>query len=355
MSGLLHLSTQNLRTILLAPIVLFATIGLTLFTLLLLPYRLLVWLLAKVLRPDLDTMVTGAGNVFFTLGTPERPAANLCVLVVIDGAMDLEHASNLFQTRILDYKEKGVFMYNKLKQSVSFFMGYPFLRTDENFDLKNHIRAYDYTEGGLGFPDPTHVTQQELEERLPGLIVLPWKRSQSNWECLLINNYSKSEKDPEKRTVVVFRMDHAIGDGYSLHKLLCRLLQLQEPASKFKSSSNGQDKSFMNRLKICAVFPFKLFYDMAELALLNLLPPHSGWASVGEKELAVSAFASGIPVDDIKAIKNELGVSYMSVLLAAVCAALGRLVSESDGRTRQILCVVPLPKPNNRAALTNNV
>ena len=359
MSSSVRLYVHKILTVLLAGILLLVTIGLASFTLLLLPYKLLVCLLAKLFRPDLDSMVTGAVNVCFTLGTPERPIANICVLMVMEGATDFQKGLDLFQTRILNYQEKGVFVYKRLKQSVSAFMGYPFLRTDENFDLKNHFRTYDYTDGGLAFPNPARVTQQELEERLPALLLQPWKRDQSNWEFLLINNYCKNEQDMEKHTVIAFRMNHTIGDGYSTKRLLFRLFDPQEPSSKFKhnSSKEKDKKALMDKLKMCAAFPFKLFYDTAELAIRDLLGPKSGWASVGERQLAVSALGSGIPVDDIKAIKNELGASYTSVLLAAVCAALGKFVpgGSRNSSSRKIGCIVPMPKPNHPATMTNHL
>ena len=332
------------------------TIGLTLFSLLLLPYRLLVRLLAKLFRPDLDEMVTGQQNVFFALGTPESPMANICVLGILEGSLDVEHTLDLAQTRLLDYQENGVFVYRKVKQSVAHFMGYPFYRTDENFDLKNHVRTYDYTEDGLALPNPDHVTQQHLEERLPSLVALPWKRNRSNWEILLFENYYKGGPDAEKHTAILVRMSHGLADGHSLHKLVLRLMQLEEPKFKFTNPLDKLDKSFMGKMRLYVGFPFKLFHDTAELSL-DLLRANSGWACAGKKDLGVSAFSTAIPVDDIKAIKNKMGAGYMSVLLAAVSAALGRLVSatEKGRKTQKIACVMPLPKLHHPTELTNHL
>ena len=335
----------------LAALFLFLFIALSTVVLILTPYRLLVWATAKCSRPDLVGFVTGPTNVLFSWWNKGTRSSNVCCFFIIEGQMSVEEMQEVVKSRLLTLKAKdGSGLYDKLKQTFVNFMGYSFLQWDHNFDIANHIRAYS-DEGGL--PAQERYDENSLRHIMEVVPGNPWKRGQSPWEGLIINNYFLSDSS-KPHNVFILRISHAIADGYSLKRAFLIATQTQIPEFDFSRF----EPSLWKKILGVIVFPIRMFYDLADQQFENASHGGNEWR-IESKDADYNfnfAVTNAFPVEIIKAIKNKYKVSYNAVLFAAVGAGMRRLMEEAgQNAPSSMACILPVPKPRHPGGLTNHV
>ncbi|CAG7785158.1 unnamed protein product, partial [Allacma fusca] len=146
--------------------------------------------MAKLFAPSLEGFVDSE-SVLFSIDDFSNPSSNVIMYYTCQGEIPIEQAWKTFHERVMEVKDKnGDWMYKKLKHHIKTFMGYNFYESDENFDIRNHIRVYDYDDD-LYIPSPCN--EDDLRKVVGGLLTKSWKPNQSPWEVLLVYNYhSKS-------------------------------------------------------------------------------------------------------------------------------------------------------------------
>ncbi|CAG7823229.1 unnamed protein product, partial [Allacma fusca] len=203
-----------------------------------------------------------------------------------------------------------------LKRTWEDFGGWAFWKIDTEFDLRNHIRNYDY-QGSMAVPNPCN--ENDLHSVLPELFEAPWDRKRSPWEMLRIENF---QYKGQQSTAFILRMDHALGDGFSISNFMETFLSCEFliPKSKFNERKIG----LLEKVGLL----FRVPYDVAKnletafsaKGLLEIRP--------GEKGDIISVNPI-VGVETIKIIKNHFKVNYAAVIYAAACGAIERALKMS--------------------------
>ncbi|CAG7653457.1 unnamed protein product [Allacma fusca] len=212
----------------------------------------MVWILAKVFRPDLKCLITGL-NTLFTIGKGSNFPMNTMGVVILNGPATVDLFQQLLTERVLSIKNSdGELLYVGLKLQCVKFLTVPFWKEDLNFDLKNHVRYYDYT-GALELPNAP--SEMDLHNVLGKLIKLPWKKNQSPWEMLLIQNYKG-----ENYTGFVVRLNHVLADGLSIFEMFKLLSKSEWSIPVFKRTKIEISK--WQRMGRALKTPYDLFSNL---------------------------------------------------------------------------------------------
>ncbi|CAG7730607.1 unnamed protein product [Allacma fusca] len=309
-------------------------------------YKLIVVGLAKMLRPDLSSPVPGPSNILSQdYGMSKSSKFNILTMLVLDGDITISQVRTAFQTRVLNKRMgNGEREYPELCQYWTNYLGYFFWKTEKNFSLQSHVRMYDYRNP----QSLERVNEKELKGLIADVLSQPWKDGCSPWEILMLPNYFDSVID-RPQTVLMFRIHHGMGDGQSIMRLTFNDLAQVQP--QIPSPSNGPKFTLSEKIFAISTLPFRLFYDMAEMAYestenvwgkLELGDPHKN------RQYHVCLTSQRYPVDMIKAIKNKHNVSFISVVCAAICGGIRRLLLEGNCEVpRRFSCGAAYPLPNH--------
>jgi hypothetical protein len=138
------------------------------------------------------------------------------------------------------------------------FLGFFFWKWEEDFHVREHVRAYDYDydenpQAELRLPQPR--TDAELERVLGSLINRPYRRGFSPWEVLLVHPF-RSGSEGKEETVILWRFHHSMGDFYGwIHIMLSDCYDFRE----FKTPAPSRSKSKSpSKLLTALKFPWDL-------------------------------------------------------------------------------------------------
>ncbi|CAG7819531.1 unnamed protein product, partial [Allacma fusca] len=132
--------------------------------------------------------------------------------------------------------------------------GFSFWTADKNFDIKNHVRKYDY-KGILALPNP--CTPADLNRVLSQLLRAPGDRSRSPWECLIVHNYLKNPKsEPGKlHSILLGRFDRGPGGAYGLAEEMRLLMRTPFQFPKIKLGDTRR-MPLWKKIKLCLRLPY---------------------------------------------------------------------------------------------------
>ena len=337
--------SQIVTTALLALLFTFASLVTVVAVSILLPIYKLVQISAKIIRPDLGPIISDL-TAAFTLNPQDKCAANLSNFLILDGNISTERFSQLFKDRIIECKRpSGEWMFGRFRYAWTEFLGYTFWKPEKNFSVQSHIREYNL-KGELSLPVPCY--DKDLRRIIGPITALPWDIERSPWEVLLIHNYKFTEEDADLHTVVLLRAHHALIDGYGYVTLMRKLTQCKYTMPGL----NFQNPPLWYKLMAAIKVP----WDMAKMCVAT----HDGlkhWHVRPSGQRDFSAGLTGaIPISSVKAIKNNLGVSYTTVIFAAVAGAIEKLSQmEKLGVPKKIGVYAPLPMPEHPGGTVNHV
>ncbi|CAG7830045.1 unnamed protein product, partial [Allacma fusca] len=107
-------------------------------------FRTIIKILAKLLRPDLGPILNGM-SASIALDNFKKPKYNLAMYFIIDGSLSIDNfQGQFFETVLTKRTPLGNLYYPELQQTVGTFLGFSFRRWETNFQLRNHVRQYDY-------------------------------------------------------------------------------------------------------------------------------------------------------------------------------------------------------------------
>ncbi|CAG7730375.1 unnamed protein product, partial [Allacma fusca] len=284
-------------------------------------YRNVAIIIAKFLRPELTPCKPGFESMYTF---DKKGFFNIVVCLIIDKAISAERICEMFQERVLNVKNtNGKFMYNKLTQYYTHFMGFSFWRADSKFNITNHVREYNYENLQLRCPQDD-VTLQRV---LPELAKLHWKDRQSHWETLVVKNYCKNENPNNPKTLLIFRFDHGICDGYSSIGLFRILFQ-----STFTTpgiSRNKTNLTFRQMIYVMITLPY------TQLKTFSALFKGQLWAARKSFAPTYCDISQKFDTKQIKLIKSKYGVEFSSVIHCCVPAAILRAIGLSSAKLPQ--------------------
>ena len=219
---------------------------------------------------------------------------------------------------------------------------------DPEFDLRAHVRR-------IVLPSPGD--QKTLNDTIAQLLTAPLDLNRPLWTFTLIEGY-------EGGSVFFARIHHCIGDGTALVRVLLSLadesagglpqsgdpLPLLTRAAarpKVATSQEGRKSAgqLANLLSLAAKGGQLAGRFAAVLAKLALMTTDDKTAFKGELGVGKAvAWSRGIPLDDVKFVKNTMGATVNDVLVAAVAGALRQYV-EARGDSpngKEIRAMVPV-------------
>ncbi|CAG7733919.1 unnamed protein product [Allacma fusca] len=301
-------------------------------------YRLFVIIICQILRPELGSIVTGVDALFIN---PDNQKSSSIILTcfVVNNIVSEHRVREIFEQRVLRLKDlNGNLVYKRLCQYWVNVLGYSFWKTDDNFDLRNHVRKYDYNNCNLPIP----TDEPALKLVLPKLVDLPWGRNKSHWEILIVDsyklNYLSSETTSKKGSLIIFRFDHFLCDFSSIIGIFRTLFQ-----SKFNTPALGRNDralSFLQRTRLALTFPYEVFKQSPFNKKRKCICSRKARSNL------IYDVSDNIPVSAIKSIKDTNDVDFASVIQSAVNASVCRCL-QHNGKTPNtidILSAFPVSK-----------
>ncbi|CAG7837560.1 unnamed protein product, partial [Allacma fusca] len=227
-----------------------------------------------------------------------------------------------------------------------------FRRWETNFQLRNHVRQYDYQkELPLGSP----CDEEDLRKNLGGFMVQGWPEDFSPWEFLIVPHYqssSSSEMSTPKMCFIV-RMHHVLGDGHSITNLIMR----DFAQTDFKMQlPRRRGKSLWIEVPKILLFPIVGTWQLAD-NLVESYDSENCWHTWGKlsKEYYTS-ISEPIQMEMVKEIKERYGVSVAAVLYTALCGGMRRVMEEAGQVIPESFASFnPVPVRNHPPGLVNHI
>ena len=340
----------NLVLVILSPI----------FLLFLLPiygFRYLVSKVVVLCDSKIDKILTTRSSCSGAEPIYKNPKCSLVTVVILEGTLGLEKVRQLFQSRILEPKySNGKLKKPEVQEYITKRCGFLFWKWEERFDIKEHIRTYDYA-GKLRdqLQNGTRpVNAEMLMEVCDELVYKPFKPSTSPWEVFVINNYRESDSGTGPvSTALVVRIHHCLGDGFTILKTLT--LDLTEGKQELDSTVPKfvlPKFSFLRALRLFFSAPYEFLSEAKNAVDTN------SW-HVPEKQLKRSnnsAISPKLSIEWVKEVKLLNKASFTGVILECFTGALRKFMSEAGYSVPDsIHCVTPLPIPNHPDKMRNHL
>ena len=331
-----------------------------LVSLLLYFYRILHRMAAKIFRSDLKGILPPLNHIFTHNGWEDSPTFNVCIVLIFEGELSVENLREKFNADVLSSKKSnGELEYSELRKYWTRFGSYFFWKEEENFDIKRHIRPFDYQlPVKCSDTKDAIITDEGLQIIFAKLLNEPWSRGQSPWEWLVLQNYSSDGESISEtgRTATIFRINHALGEGYSVHNMLVKVASsqinpmLQRPEASLRSKSVETLRGITKTYQLVTEF-FRF--------LLDLKLDDYTWMAQSAHDGSSKYFTvrtEEIPVETVKRIRRKFDVKFITVVMSAVLAAFEKMAQDA-GITlpKGINFVTPIPMPNHPGGLRNNV
>ncbi|RYR43400.1 hypothetical protein HN51_019568 [Arachis hypogaea] len=194
-------------------------------------------------------------------------------------------------------------------------------------NLKEHIKVPIFPRSN----NPAKLYDDDFDEYLTKIAGQEFPQDKPLWEVHIIKYPTRNSKG-----VLVFKMHHALGDGYTLMASLLSCVQRADdpsipitfPSSKKSAELDDDDNSNIKMKSMLKKLPQTIFSvikgasDFGWSVLKgNLLVDHespikSGHEDVGSRPIAISTVC--LSVDSIKEVKNKLKVSINDVLVGMI-------------------------------------
>jgi len=331
--------------------------------------RIIVTFVAPIFHPEFSKILTHRSTTFSYEECQSHTVNAILSDYILKGNVSLEFLTTNFNEKILNRRtSNGDFQYPELKQYVVPWMNFNFWKIEDNFDLSEHIKLYN--ENRLKeYIGEEYVTGKEFHEMREKLLNSQFPQNKSPWEIILVNNYSPEDpilrvKSDKPLSVMIFKSHHSIADAFAIKKLvLGNLFEKQrgsEIAPRITKGNNKRDSfrvlvKFLHNILKMLTFPIRSLY---ELMFINIqLMKTSDWNVPENKQApAVHAFTNLISVSRVKCIKNELGVSFTTLLFHICNEAMQKMMEKKEMRLKDnIPAIFPLPLPNHPEKLRNHM
>ncbi|MDE0142919.1 MAG: wax ester/triacylglycerol synthase family O-acyltransferase [Caldilineaceae bacterium] len=253
---------------------------------------------------------------------------------------------------VLAVLEERLLIYDRFRQRVverrGAFRKRTYWEIDPEFSLGAHV-------GRVVLPAPGDT--QTLNDTMARLLTIPLDRSRPLWTFTLIQGYQGG-------SVFFGRIHHSIGDGAALVRVLLSLADASAEGEWRAPDGHPQEKLPLHPLTSAAgrrgaailqeggkksARPAALLSlagrFAATLAKLALMRTDDKTAFKGDVGVGKAvAWSEGIPLDDVKFVKNRMGATVNDVLVAAMAGALRRYVEArgDDPEGKEIRAMVPV-------------
>lgn len=316
------------------------------------PYYILDYNLGSAVTPNVQALATEFHKNFAHV--PSR--CPIVVNVIVPGIVTKEEMAESLTKGWLQRKseikgEEDKLQYPEFQQYIENWMGYMFFKNDTSFSLDNHLFAHTIRE---------NATEMECEKTLCNCVetllnkTFPAKRSP--WELHMFQGYKNSKLGQGNMTLFVFRFHHAMVDGFSImYAFIEGLAGGKLPDVKI-ATPNEVKSSGMNKW---VYVPLRMIHDLGYFATLTweqFRVGHQNPLNVpDEKKKWKQLYARSelISIQKIKRIKNELGVSFTTVLLSSLAAGVAQSFKKKGDQENipnsfPVATLIPLPNHPNK-------
>ena len=291
----------------------------------------------------------------------DRPNNRMIIngVLIFEEKIDFDRFRSVIEERLLQFDR---FRMRVVEPRTA--LGRAYWEEDPFFDIRSHLHR-------IALPDPGD--QRALEELVGNLISQPLDRSQALWEFYVVENYDGG-------SAVIGRFHHCIADGIALVRILLSLADTS-PEGSGTEHPRRRRKGGWNPLRPILRRAGRLVGTAMDLSgtllsegweivtnpahLLELAdkgsrlsldsldimrklliaPPDNKTLFKGELGVAKRvAWATRIPLEDVKKVKNVMDATVNDVLMAAVTGALRRyLLDRGDDPTgKEIRAMIPV-------------
>lgn len=340
-------------------------------------YRGLIIILQKVLHPEWIGIMNSRDALVGLDDTTKRCECMIVASIVFRGVPDMHKIRQHFQKNVIDAKNaQGGLWYKKMTYYYENWMGFPFWRKEQDFKLEEHVRLFDYAVKRNKVVDragreEAYVTEDEVLRCFGEIEKLPFGKGQSPWEILVLPNYIPREGDLHKAYVVpammrttegsgdddadkyfslVYRVHHAIGDGYSFLKMLmCNICD--DPIENVPKAPTRDFNLFIRIIHNIAILIFTPYYHFMQFFVEI---DRSIWHLPANKLSKRSHFVSTerIPMESLKLVGKAHKVPLTGVLLAGLAGGIHNFL-KLTGKGHQIpkcmRALSPMPWENHPA------
>jgi WS/DGAT/MGAT family acyltransferase len=304
----------------------------------------------------------------------DRPNNRMIIngVMMFEDKIDYERLSAILEERLLAYDR---FRQRVVEPRTN--VGRAYWEEDPYFDIRSHIHR-------IALPEPGDITA--LEELVGNMISQPLDRSQPLWEFYVVENYDGG-------SAVIGRFHHCIADGIALVRVMLSLTDAAPDAGDGSRKRKRKQGGFVpfgslvrragklvdTALDLSGLLVshgweivtnpshiFDLADKGAQVALdsadivrkLLLAPPDNKTLFKGELGVAKRvAWATRIPLSDVKKVKTVMDATVNDVLVAAVTGALRRYLIEHgdspDGKEIRAMVPVNIRPPSDTIELGN--
>lgn len=323
-------------------------------------YRKFISYIAKYYDKDITTIVTGLSAVFHRDFDcfHEKPLHTIVACLRIKKTGDpltLANAQQAFLEKVIQKKGgNGKLVYPELQQHYTRWMGYSFLKWDRKFDICNHVTVYQEDNEMV-------VNRKVLMEIWQELMVKPFHKEKSPWEAILLENYvEEGEGAPD--WIIFMRLHHGLADGFCFEHILSNLfdsdykpdftsnpsvsVSVHHDDSITRKTLSEVQKLLVN-LRCLWMGP----YDLVNRGIRYAEDYHSLHFPADEKSNNYFVVESPlIPVDQVRKIKQRLGVGFTTVLVGVAAGAIRKfLVRNAMPFPERYVTTIPFPSGDNKS------
>jgi len=311
-------------------------------------YRGIVIILQKVFKPDWIGIMSSRDAIVGLDNTTQKCECIIMASLVFRGVPDVTKCREHFQKKVMEAKgTRGDYLYRKFKYYYENWLGFPFWKKEADFKLEEHFRKFDYNikTKPMGANDSEEsVTEDELLRSLGEIEALPFAKGRSPWEILVLPNYIPREGDlhkdyavPEmtvtdwndpngssssndKYFALVFRIHHAIGDGYScLKMLMCHICS--EPLDTVPKAPTKNYNFLVQIVHYIAILVFTPYYHFNQFFVeIDRSIWHISTGKLSKKSHFVST--ERIPLESLKQVGKTHRVPMTGVFLAGLAGGI---------------------------------
>jgi len=308
-------------------------------------WRTLVRLCAKWRQPNLASMLRG-WDPTYVAGASEaettylNPLLSIPILLTLDGRLDLDLFKDTLRALLDKKSSHGVRIYAKLGQRVRIWCGYAFYETIPGFRVEDIIQVVE--------------NSSEDSEESPMTFLNNHLRDSFHGSAL----WSIHIQFQDKRTLVLLRFNHLLGDGLSFLNLLqeigidspySRILQTTYEGTIYEKP--GGRRSWFEMIQSYLLLPRILNKHARIRKIKNPFESNPVGLATGQLQ-TFHATTNQIPLEQVKKVKNVLKTTVTAVLGLGIARAVEELLkSRCKGNDIPedfyVATTIPFPRDGN--------
>ncbi|OXA60822.1 uncharacterized protein LOC110844445 [Folsomia candida] len=339
-------------------------------------YRFVVIFLAKVFRSDLVRIVCTRDGVVGLDDVTKKCQCVLNIMLTYRGEPDMEKIRNIIQTNVIDVIDKdGKSVYEKFTQYYEPWLGYSFWKNEDKFNIKNHIRLCEEAEiilagnnnnnnnNNNNESEKKFITEEELLKIMGPISTRHFPQGISPWEILIVRNFIPSQGkihsdfepnikidggDEKDKFAMIFRVHHALSDGYSIMKLFLTRVCNVDPNDVIqpfvpKMSMIDTVKMYLGIILLSPYYHLKQFVIDVDRNFWHVREKQltKDWYTIRSEKVAMS---------DLRKLAKFQNVTTTAVLLAGFGSGIKTFLTETGqgGRIPSVMrALAPMPWKNH--------